>query len=472
MKLSRRGKRTNHARRGKHTKRVRKHHTRRIKHRSKQYKRTYRKNNRKLKHNKRIQRGGWEWVTEGKNMVAKGVQLEYNKVGTVWWETNPFNIMLEYKGFNSIDKTHMFDVKMIRNTKPERIFELYFKLVTDKLTDKLYFSDEPQIFNIAAIQPFYLSLNGQSAFNEYLKCKTTYQVNYQFNTSNRLNKEFFNSLLQKMKEIQAAADADEKAASPPPVFVAPAAAASPPHVSADPLAASPPPVFVAPAAAASPPPVYTTQPTPDLSTVAYNIKRRRQNDEEKKEELNSLSQDRTCRDNSYQCRLYIAQYDKYVELIDDATLIKYSEISNNQTLSIDEKAVKKNDLYTARDNAINVFFEHTKKCLTDGSYPSYNDKEVLRNIVESTKALQPENDPDFFLNGISRVQIDEPNVNTCTNYRGEQYPCPPTGPPTTSYDVRTGGPRDQWTPSEIIPSNSTGSANGAADFYGRGNEHL
>jgi len=57
MKLSRRGKRTNHARRGRHTKRVRKHHTRRIKHRGKQYKRTYRKNNRKSKHNKRIQGG-------------------------------------------------------------------------------------------------------------------------------------------------------------------------------------------------------------------------------------------------------------------------------------------------------------------------------------------------------------------------------------------------------------------------------
>ena len=418
MKLSRRGKRTNHARRGKHTKRVRKHHTRRIKHRGKQYKRTYRKNNRKLKHNKRIQRGGWEWAAEyNGNYNASGVQLEYNKVGTVWWETNPFNIILEYKGFNSEDNTHMFDVTMTRNTKPDRKFELYFKLKTDNL----YFSDEPQNFNIDVIKPFYLSLNGQSAFNKYLKCKTTYKVNYQFNTSNRLNKEFFNSLLQKMKEIQAAAAAAAAAPAPAaPAAPAPAAApaAAPAPAAAEAKAATE-------AKAASPPSVSAT--VPPTRSVVYDIRKRNEDDSNKREELDKLSQDTTCLDNSYQCRLYIAQYDKYVELIDKATETKYREIYRNQTLSTDEKAVKKNDLYTARNNAINVFFEHTKKCLTDGSYPSYNDEEVLRNIVESTKALQPADDPDFFLNGISRVQIDEPNVNTCTNYRGEQYPCPPTG---------------------------------------------
>lgn len=73
MKLSRRGKRTNHARRGKHTKRTGKHHTRRIKYRGKQYKRTYSKHNRKSKYNKRIQGGTpvGETVTAYINKIAE-----------------------------------------------------------------------------------------------------------------------------------------------------------------------------------------------------------------------------------------------------------------------------------------------------------------------------------------------------------------------------------------------------------------
>jgi hypothetical protein len=143
MKLSRRGKRTNHARRGKHTKRVRKHHTRRIKHRGKQYKRTYRKNNRKLKHNKRIQRGGWEWETEGENMVAKGVLLKYKKISQTFGdgETKPFNITLK---FSINDNVTSFTLTMVRQTDPPKTFVLYFKVVYELgirgPTTRVYFS--------------------------------------------------------------------------------------------------------------------------------------------------------------------------------------------------------------------------------------------------------------------------------------------------------------------------------------------
>ncbi len=180
----------------------------------------------------------------------------------------------------------------------------------------------------------------------------------------------------------------------------------------------------------------------------------------KQEELNRLMQEYCT--NEYQCKLYIAQYDKYVQLIDDATLKKHKEISNNQLLSPQNKKDEIGKLYQARDNAINVFFEHTKKCLTDRSYLSYNDEEVLRNIVESTKALGPADDPDYFLNEIGKVNIDYHQPKMCSDNRGDLYPCShPTGPPTSRYDQRTYG---NWHPSEIIPLYSTGSASGRGDI--------
>jgi len=143
--------------------------------------------------------------------------------------------------------------------------------------------------------------------------------------------------------------------------------------------------------------------------------------------------------NEYQCKLYIAQYDKYVELIDEATAKKYGEIAIS-SLSPQDKKDEIGKLYQARDNAINVFFEHTKKCLTDGSYLSYNDEEVLRNIVESTKALGPADDHNYFLNEIGKVNIDYDKKETCHDYRGDPYPCShPTGPQTNRYDPRTDG---------------------------------
>ena len=178
MKLSRRGKRVICTRRGRHTKRVRKHHTRRIKHRGKQYKRTYRKNNRKLKHNKRIQRGGWEWMTyDNINYNASGVQLNYNNSSkNSWWETNPFTITLKYEG--SDNDVYKFTVTMTRNTMPERKFELYFKLQSDNL----YFSDTGPDFEISQNNRFGVLYENKSAFKDFLQFKTTYQVKYQFNT--------------------------------------------------------------------------------------------------------------------------------------------------------------------------------------------------------------------------------------------------------------------------------------------------
>ena len=143
MKLSRRGKRTKHARRGKHTKRVRKHHTRRIKHRGKQYKRTYRKNNRKLKHNKRIQRGGWEWVINGKKLVANGVLLKYKKTIQTFGsgETNPFNITLESITGDSVGLSKNYDIPQelmskVRDVDISKTFIGRFKVTMERLNNK------------------------------------------------------------------------------------------------------------------------------------------------------------------------------------------------------------------------------------------------------------------------------------------------------------------------------------------------
>ena len=141
MKLSRRGKRTKHARRGKHTKRTGKHHTHRIKHRGKQYKRTYRKNNRKLKHNKRIQRGGWEWEIDGQNMVAKGVLLKYKKRSQTFGggETSPFNITLEYTRDGAIKYVYSFpknNPSLDPKTPFGQNFYGIFKVTMNRLNDK------------------------------------------------------------------------------------------------------------------------------------------------------------------------------------------------------------------------------------------------------------------------------------------------------------------------------------------------
>ena len=151
MKLSRRGKRTNHARRGRHTKRVRKHHTRHIKHRGKQYKRTYRKNNRKLKHNKRIQRGGVSWTRYQTNtgIYTTKCRLTYKKKGELITfgdgEDNPFELTLEHTGQdNDFHYRNNFTVTMIRKTKVEKKFVIYFKLGEFSV----YFSTEVSNFDV------------------------------------------------------------------------------------------------------------------------------------------------------------------------------------------------------------------------------------------------------------------------------------------------------------------------------------
>ena len=206
MKLSRRGKRTKHARRGKHTKRTGKHHTRRIKHRGKQYKRTYRKNNRKLKHNKRIQRGGlivnWTPNNTGNIYNASNVQLTYKKRGKLMNDDNPFDIKLEYKSL--VKDVASFTVTMTRKTKPSKEFVVYFKLYFFKL----YFSKDNPDFEIVIsnndnvfceIPNFSLTCSKElSELRNRLNISVSELYTFPLNT---MNKDFFESLADKMRKI-------------------------------------------------------------------------------------------------------------------------------------------------------------------------------------------------------------------------------------------------------------------------------
>ena len=236
MKLSRRGKRTNHARRGKHTKRVRKHHTRRIKHRGKQYKRTYRKNNRKLKHNKRIQRGGViVWTSSDNNVTyqATGFNLTYQKKGTIVFKSpeSPFSATLTKQDTDNEERVN-FTVTLRRETQPTRTFIIYVKLGMYSVyfsTSRPFEASDSKILLTKPLKIWRFKLNK-------LEFKNENDELYDF-SCNDSNLVFFTSLAQKMTEMKdaanAAADLAAAAASAAPAPAAPAAAAAsaaPAHV--------------------------------------------------------------------------------------------------------------------------------------------------------------------------------------------------------------------------------------------------
>ena len=206
MKLSRRGKRTNHARRGKHTKRVRKHHTRRIKHRGKQYKRTYRKNNRKLKHNKRIQRGGViVWTSSDNNVTyqATGFNLTYQKKGTIVFKSpeSPFSATLTKQDTDNEERVN-FTVTLRRETQPTRTFIIYVKLGMYSVyfsTSRPFEASDSKILLTKPLKIWRFKLNK-------LEFKNENDELYDF-SCNDSNLVFFTSLAQKMTEMKDAANA-------------------------------------------------------------------------------------------------------------------------------------------------------------------------------------------------------------------------------------------------------------------------
>ena len=206
MKLSRRGKRTKHARRGKHTKRVRKHHTRHIKHRGKQYKRTYRKNNRKYKkltHGRNL-RGGLEFIESEEKYTMNDVPLSYIKkdsktkkeyLMSAW---SYFNITLEkLDNFNNFLKFKVNFYRLDRKggSNIEKRFEIGFRLNSKTKLLEYYtngLTGDTKTFSMRMVEASHPLVDIRDVGNTGL---------YTFNITDTRNKEFFSTLCQKIQEI-------------------------------------------------------------------------------------------------------------------------------------------------------------------------------------------------------------------------------------------------------------------------------